>query len=303
MDNTTRLQLERNIFHAAHQACEPWDQFPWHTGQNRKIDTHVEHASQALAIDVFGTIKMSSIRDVILDALAQSVGLPTGGPWTVTLEWNTPKALLGEPRPTQVDVYVESPQAVLVCECKFTETNGGACSQTNKKNGGAQCNGHYELQINPKNGVTNRCALSGKQIRYWEVIPQVFRLDAKRDYRPCPFAGPTYQWMRNLLVGYEQARSLHKQAAVIIVYADAPHLSMAKKVRSSEWTQFVQTVKQEGVTLQVRSYQEILLLAQEVARGNETNEQVWTALAEWVDRKIAVTNIGTPGRPMPAEIA
>lgn len=150
MDNTTRLQLERNIFRAAHQACEPWDQFPWHTGQNRKIDTHLEHASQALAIDVFGTIKMSPIRDVILDALAQSVGVPTGGPWTVTLEWNTPKALLGEPRPTQVDVYIESPQAVLVCECKFTETNGGACSQTNKKNGVAPCNGHYELQINPK---------------------------------------------------------------------------------------------------------------------------------------------------------
>jgi hypothetical protein len=145
--------------------------------------------------------------------------------------------------------------------------------------------------------------LSGKQIRYWEVIPQVFRLDAKSDHHPCPFAGPAYQWMRNILVGYEQARRLHKQAAVVIVYADAPHLSMAKKVRSSEWTQFVQTVKQDDVTLQVRSYQEILLLAQEVARGNETNEQVWTELAEWVDRKIAMTNIGTPGRPMPEEIA
>jgi hypothetical protein len=150
MDNTTRLGLERNIFHAAHQACDPWDQFLWHTGQNREIDTHLEHASQALAIDVFGTIKMSPSRDAILDALAQSVGLPTGGPWTVTLEWSTPKALLGEPRPTQVDVYVESPQAVLVCECKFTETNGGACSQTNKKNRSRRATDIINSRLTPK---------------------------------------------------------------------------------------------------------------------------------------------------------
>jgi hypothetical protein len=74
MDYTTRLRLERNIFHAAHQACEPWDQFLWHTSRGA-IDTHVPHASQALAIDVFGTIKMSPARDEILDALAQTVGL------------------------------------------------------------------------------------------------------------------------------------------------------------------------------------------------------------------------------------
>jgi hypothetical protein len=55
MDNTTRLGLERNIFHAAHQACDPWDQFLWHTSRGA-IDTHGPHASQALAIDVFGRL-------------------------------------------------------------------------------------------------------------------------------------------------------------------------------------------------------------------------------------------------------
>jgi hypothetical protein len=64
MDYTTRLRLERNIFHAAHQACEPWEQFRWHTSRGA-IDTHVPHASQALAIDVFGTIKMSPAREEV----------------------------------------------------------------------------------------------------------------------------------------------------------------------------------------------------------------------------------------------
>ena len=293
MDNATRLRLEQNIFYAAHQACEPWDQFQWHTSRGA-IDTYVPHASQALAIDVFGTIKMSPSRDEIFDALAQAVGLPMGGPWTITLEWNAPKDLLGELKETQVDVYAESPHAVLVCECKFTEPNGGACSQTNRQQGLAQCNGNYEHQTNPRNGVSNRCALSGKGIRYWEVIPKVFHLEAEMDYLPCPFAGPTYQWMRNLVVGYALGQRTGKQSAVVIVYADSPHLPMAKKVRSPEWRQFAQMVKPDGVTVHVVSYQDILLLAQEVTRGGEGDRQVWKELAEWVNRKIVSTRNNDP---------
>ncbi len=123
MDQATRTRLERNIFPAAHQACEPWEKFSWHTS------AHVAHSSQALAIDVFGTIKTSANRDAIIDALAQTLGLPTGGPWDITLEWSARASLLKEPSPTQVDVYVESPSAVILFECKFTEQDGGACSR------------------------------------------------------------------------------------------------------------------------------------------------------------------------------
>jgi hypothetical protein len=290
LNHATRTRLERNIFPAAHQACEPWEAFPWHAGRGGAIDTHVAHSSQALAIDVFGTIKTSSNRDVILDALATTLGVPTGGPWTISLEWVARPTLLNEPRPTQVAVYVESPWSVMLIECKFTEQDGGACSQTVKRNNSMPCNGNYVQQINHGNDMASRCALSGEGIQYWDIIPKVFHLDAQTDYQPCPFAGPAYQWMRNLVVAYKVARQKNKQPAVVIVYAESPGLPMAQKVRSKEWTQFARTVKQDQVPLHVRSYQEILTLAQETTRQGSGDQTVWKELDEWVNKKISKIN-------------
>ncbi|MGV7227819.1 MAG: PGN_0703 family putative restriction endonuclease [Nitrospirales bacterium] len=293
MDQATRTRLERNIFPAAHQACEPWEKFPWHTW------AHVAHSSQALAIDVFGSIKTSANRDTILDALAQTIGLPTGGPWDVTLEWAARPTLLNEPHPTQVDVYAESPQAVILFECKFTEQDGGACSQTGKRNGSIPCNGNYAASILPPpsfppvvsgNTSSFRCALSEKGIQYWDIIPKVFHLDAQTDYQPCPFAGSAYQWMRNLVVAYKVGRQKNKQPAVVIVYAESPGLPMAQKGRSNEWTQFARTVKQEQVPLHVRSYQEILTLVQETTHQGSGEPTLWRELGEWVERKMSAIN-------------
>ena len=302
MDQTTRTRLEHNIFPAAHQACEPWEAFPWHVGRDGAIDTHVEHSSQALAIDVFGTIKTSPDRDTILDAIAQTIGLPTGGPWAITLEWVVRRSLLNEPSPTQVDVYAESPRSVILFECKFTEQDGGACSQTVKRNDSIPCNGKYVQQFNHRNDMTSRCALSGKGIQYWDIIPKVFHLDAEADYQPCPFAGPAYQWMRNLVVAYKVARQKNKQPAVILVYADSPDLPMPKKIKSQAWTEFTQTVRQDQVPLHVRSYQEMLALAQEASRHGSGEQGVWKELNEWVNRKISWTNAGRrkPKRKSPS---
>lgn len=44
------------------------------------------HSSQAIAIDVFGTLKMSIDRDRVLDAIARLVDVAPGGPWSITLE-------------------------------------------------------------------------------------------------------------------------------------------------------------------------------------------------------------------------
>ena len=296
MDQTTRTRLEHNIFPAAHQACEPWEAFPWHAGSDGAIDTHVEHSSQALAIDVFGTIKTSPDRDTILDAIAQTIGLPTGGPWAITLEWVARQSLLNEPRPTQVDVYAESPRSVILFECKFTEEDGGACSQTAKQNDSIPCNGNYVQQINHRNDMPGRCALSGKGIQYWDIIPKVFHLDAEADYQPCPFAGPAYQWMRNLVVAYKVARQKDKQPAVVIVYAGSPGLPMAKKIKSRAWTEFTKTVRQDHVPLHVRSYQEILTLTQEATRHGRGEQTVWQELADWVNRKI-LTNMRNRKKP------
>ncbi|MCA9500636.1 MAG: hypothetical protein KC588_15690 [Nitrospira sp.] len=290
MDQATRTRLERNIFPPAHQACEPWDTFPWHTGRGGAIDTHVTHSSQALAIDVFGTIKTSSDCDAILDALATNLGVPTGRPWEITLEWRARASLLNEPRPTQVDVYVENPHSVILFECQFTDQDGGACSQTVRRNGSVPCNGNYARQANREIDMTSRCALSEKDIQYWDVIPKVFHLDAQTDYRPCPFAGPAYQWMRNLVVAYKLARQKNKQPAVVIVYADSADLPMAQKVKTHEWHEFTRTIRQDQVPFHVRSYQEILMCAQKTARDSSGPDTVWIALQEWVNRKIFRSN-------------
>ena len=291
MDQATRTRIEHNIFPAAHQACEPWERFPWHAGRGGAIDTHVAHSSQALVIDVFGTLKTSSDRDVILDALAPTLGVPAGGPWDVTLEWVARPSLLNEPRPMQVDVYAENPDSVILFECKFTEQDGGACPQTVRRNGSSPCNGNYRQQTLRGIDMTSRCALSEKGIQYWDIIPKVFHLDAQTDYQPCPFAGPAYQWMRNLVVGYKVARQKNKQPAMVIVYADSPDLPMAQMVRSQDWKEFTRTVRQDQVPLHVRSYQEILTLAQETTRdGGGAEESLWIELNEWVNRKIASVN-------------
>jgi Restriction Endonuclease associating with ARP len=286
MDQATRTRIEHNIFPHAHQACEPWDTFPWHAGRGGAIDTHVTHSSQALAIDVFGTIKTASDCDAILDALATNLGVPAGSPWEITLEWRARASLLNEPRPTQVDVYAENPHSVMLFECKFTEQDGGACSQTVRRNGSVPCNGNYAQQATREIDMTSRCALSEKDIQYWEIIPKVFHLDAETDYEPCPFAGPAYQWMRNLVVAYKVARQKNKQPAVVIVYADSADLPMAQKVKAPEWSEFTRTVRQDQVPFHVRSYQEILTCAQETTRNGSGADTLWIELHEWVNRKI-----------------
>ncbi|MFA9562197.1 MAG: hypothetical protein ACERKU_07665, partial [Nitrospirota bacterium] len=141
-----------------------------------------------------------------------------------------------------------------------------------------------------ENPSSLRCALSEKGIQYWDIIPKVFHLDAQTDYQPCPFAGPAYQWMRNLVVAYKVGRQKNKQPAVVMVYADHPGLPMAQKVRSKEWIQFARTVKQDQVPLHVRSYQEILTLVQETTHQGSGEQTLWRELGEWVERKMSAIN-------------
>ena len=50
-----------------------------------------------------------------------------------------------------------------------------------------QCRGTYQNQRNPINNIWSPCALTGKQIKYWDVIPHVFQVSADVDHTPCPF--------------------------------------------------------------------------------------------------------------------
>ena len=269
--------VRRNLFSASHGAIEDWNAFPWHRDRANRIQAHKVHSSQAIAIDVFGTLKMSADRDRILDTIAESVRLPQGGPWSITLEWKDTDRLLAEPRPTQVDVLAVGARAALVIECKFTEP-GGKCGQTAASaSGQRQCCGSYVDQINPVSGVRARCTLAGKGIRYWQYIPQIFALDPDVDQSPCPFAGDAYQWMRNAVLAAAIGKHRNLQCSALAAFADHPSFPTARKAKLG----LIGLSGQAAIT--PISYQRII----EMARHVGLDQDLWSRLSVWVDQKIA----------------
>ncbi|MEY9584278.1 PGN_0703 family putative restriction endonuclease [Sinorhizobium fredii] len=272
--------VRENLFPASHAAIGDWLIFPWHRDRANRIQAHKAHSSQAIAIDVFGTLKMSTDRDRVLDAIAQHVGVAPGGPWSVTLEWTDKDRLLGEPRPTQVDAFAVGSMAALVIECKFTEP-GGKCSQTaGSRTGKPQCNGSYTEQVNPSNGVCSRCALAGKGIRYWDYIPKVFTLDPAADHAPCPFAGDAYQWMRNAVLAAAIGENRKLQAAAVAAFADHPNFPTARKAKLGLIDPRHCSSK---AAVRPVSYQEIINIARQVG----LDQELWNDLSGWITQKIA----------------
>ena len=296
LDENTILKLKANLFKAAHPAIDSygWHNFPWHSNPGGGIDTYKIHSSQALAIDLFGTIKTSKDRDRVMDQLALKVGLPTGGPWSIEWEWiDEENNHLGELHRTQVDVSARSPHALIFFECKFTENDGGICSQVHPikvcgpNKGIVQCSGNYVLQQNGANGRAERCALTGKDILYWDVIPHVFGYSKDEDYSPCPFVGPEYQWMRNLTACWQYAQMNNLKPALLLIYAEGEGLAMAKKARPAQWDALVNRMRlnRTSITLERYSFQEILTLARDTA---VTEKETFRELFRWVQHKITI---------------
>src|SRR5688572_11963130 len=105
IDANVRRRIEQNLYPAARRAIPLSEEFPWHCDDAGIIQTHKPHSSQALSIDVFGTLKMADeeVRSAALGAIAKELCLPLEGPWTIELEWRDPANLLGEKAQTQVD--------------------------------------------------------------------------------------------------------------------------------------------------------------------------------------------------------
>jgi hypothetical protein len=266
LDESVRARIRANIFPAAHGAIHSWDAFPWHCDRNRQPTAHLPWSSQALAIDVFGTISKLDARDRIVSSWMDSLDLPAGSAWDICLEWRVPKSILNETRPTQVDAAARSERNLVLFECKFTERSGGSCSQPvpmtkGRAKGDSQCSGSYTRQRNPLNGIEDYCALSGKGIRYWDWIPEVIGYDRSQSHVPCPFAGPTFQWMRNLVSAAAAARIGDRQPAFVLVYAGesgSDHFSVAREVRSEGWKTFKERANQGSVSLRDTSYTDLL---------------------------------------------
>ena len=272
-------EIRKNIFPGAHNAISDWDKFDWHD------HAQAPNSSQALAIDVFGTIKASPPKDQILNQLAGWLDLPGNEKWEVELEWTDPENLLKESkRQTQIDAIAISSRAIIIFECKFTE-GGGNCSQPEEQ----KCNGNYEIQVNPENGKEAKCALTGKGIRYWDYIEKVFReIDPTKDYKPCPFKDENYQWMRNLVLCKALIDHENKKGAVVAVYADGDMFKMSKKIKSKNWTidlngkkpEFMDSLKSD-INFKTLSYQSLIEMILECS-----SSKIWHELKEWVEKKL-----------------
>ena len=287
-----REAIERNLFPEARAAIRDWDAFPWHRDGRKVVTAGLVQSSQALAIDFFGTIAQLVCRDSIFRTLGNTWGFTSDGPWTVELERPVPAALLGEPRSTQVDVAASNSHTLIFFECKFTEGDGGSCSQprplvNGPHKGKRQCNGNYELQRNPVNGLSRRCALTAKGVKYWEWIPRVFSIDADVDHRRCPFAGSWYQWMRNLVACAAMSEKQGQKGIFVVVYAggaDSVGFPMARKVSGEDWRKLKRMVHNGPVSLEAVSYERLLQLAKEVATGPDA--EVLLRLGAWLERKM-----------------
>ena len=282
--------VRANLFPEAAAAALNRDDFPWHRDGQGAVTATKKQSSQALAIDVFGTLQSLSAPAKVVDGLVTRWGLPASGPWQFCLERTIPRETLNESRPTQVDASIESDTGLIFLECKFTESGGGGCSQVKRlggrspNRGTVQCTGNYELQVNPVNGKRCRCALTAKGVGYWSVVPRVLSLANDVDHRPCPFNGGWYQWMRNLVACSRTCSISQKRGMFIVLYAHGP-FHMPKMIGSERWSRFESLAAGNEIPLLTVSYQNLLAAA--TAAADPTDLGLMRRLSVWVDDKVS----------------
>jgi hypothetical protein len=280
-------EIKKNLFRMVADLVTEQPDFPWHRDRYG-ITTIRSNSSQALAVSMFGTIRQLASRDSIVNQWSKKLNLDMKGPWKISLEETVDKKLLNETMPTQIDAVAKGVDGIILFECKFTEPDGGSCSQPQvldkgRHKGTRQCNGNYEQQINPVNSVASRCALSGKKIKYWDLIPEVFNIDPKIDHTPCPFAEGWYQWMRNLVAARALGQKQSLSSAFVVVYVEGEY-PMAKKINKPEWKQLLDAVSGGTVPLRSISYQRLLELA--ITAATVDDRSILQEFRDWINAKI-----------------
>jgi len=290
-----------NVFYGARPALDEVFGFA-HMSRIGVSDVGAPHSAQALALDVFGTLKSARSRDRICDHLAIPPEMPEGGPWDIHLDYIAPDNTLREAQhKSQLDVLLQGKRSLIAIECKFAETRLEPCGQTARTGKGlVRCTGNYETQVNPANGRTALCALTGKNMRYREYIPRVFRLSADGPHRPCPFAGPWYQWMRTLVMAYALAEPRGLMPAVGLAHIDRPTMPLRTRIQDEapKLKRFLtDAVKFELLLLRYDKLPGVFEVAADRAeRGMFQDLRSWVdAKVNWVEARLA--NERSAGRP------
>jgi hypothetical protein len=273
--------IKRNIFDRSIDSIEDYQKFDWHKN-GKNIDTNQANSSQALAIDFWGCLKLSKYKNQLINKLFDK----NEKNWFINFEYED-KSLLSEKKATQVDILIESENCVLVIESKFTEKEGGRCSQTNKdKNGVYQCNGKYEKQTNPRNNnIESQCALTGKGIKYWEFIDELTYYKKNETYDPCPFKGGEYQWMRNICFAEAYAKKYNVDSESYLVYLDSEKCSVSNKVKKGTYLGKLKGMIKDEKAFAPRSYNELISKCISYLESDTEEKNIWIDLEKWIINK------------------
>jgi hypothetical protein len=273
--------IKANLFYRSQDAIPDYERFDWHIYRGN-IDSDKPNSSQALAIDFWGCLKLSPFKDQIINALFNS----NDANWDIKFEY-TDSSLMSELRPTQIDVIIESKFCAIIAESKFAEANGGGCSQirpTSKKL--IQCSGDYKKQINPVNGIISECALSGKEILYWNYIDTLTKFDKNSTYPPCPFKNGEYQWMRNICFAEAYSKTHKKRTLSYLVYYKSDKCPISVKVEKNTYLGKLKDKILNTESLKPISYNNLLSTAISLLTDNKPNEKkVWIDLQKWMAAK------------------
>lgn len=265
--------IKDNLFYRSQEIIHDFNTFPWHQ-YNGEIDTDKINSSQAIAIDFWGCLDSSEYKNDLINSIFNEKEKG----WSIELEY-TDRKLLNEPTSTQIDVFLKSSDKVIFIESKFTE-NGGSCSQPPKK-----CNGNYQLQINPKNGIESKCSLTGKNIKYWDFINKVTKYKRELEYFPCPFKGMEYQWMRNICFAKAYSEN-HKEIKydTYLFYYDSPKCHISKLINNRNYLGKLKgKLKTE---FEAKSYNKCISLCIDYLKTINVNEMnVWIELQNWMCEK------------------
>jgi hypothetical protein len=183
-----------------------------------------------------------------------------------------------------VDIFCESPGAVVCIESKFTydaREGFGGCSQAAR----GHCAGFHGEGSDLKRSSSAPCRLEiaeGRRDprRYWEIGRQYFRSSVFRSQSPgerCPFADSNFQLMRNFLLA-ARAAGEDRTFGVLCI---APEAEIS--VLRSQAAEFCSTVLREEfrTKLQVTSYDSLARMLSESAHEESR------ALGHFLSERIA----------------
>lgn len=257
------------------------------------------HSSQVFCVSTFGTLRFLRCKDRVLDHLCSNTGVLSaeccGSEWSVSLECQQPD-LLGEygGKPTSIDVLCESDDAVVCIEAKFksdAQSGFGGCSQPDN----GHCSGVHGPGSDLKTGTDAPCRLQVQDKDrsprlYWSLGCDYFKPNVVGENaigKPCPFAGPAFQLMRNFLFAAACAQSNGKQHfGVLAIVPRAVSRRIAQQI--DDFRDNV-LLEQHRHRIQLAFYDDLIELLRE-SKNEDAN-----ALGDFLDERMHALGVADTG--------